>query len=141
MWKGLRNCRKIILSEKVRTIVTNFCEKGYRCRKIPLSIFIRCILIFMQKLYQKWEKSPSVRYIYNVFKFIGTIFYIFKLNNTNNMLGIPIAYTINIRLYDLFLHFFYLKLSTQMYLNSIKIKKIKLKDVASWKTKNFTTNY
>ena len=29
MWKGLRNCRKIILSEKVRTIVTNFCEKGY----------------------------------------------------------------------------------------------------------------
>ena len=43
------------------------------------------------------------------FKFIGTIFYIFKLNNTNNMLGIPIAYTINIRLYDLFLHFFLLK--------------------------------
>ena len=31
MWKGLRNCRKIILSEKVSTIVTNFCEKGYRC--------------------------------------------------------------------------------------------------------------
>jgi hypothetical protein len=30
LWKGLRNCRKIILSEKVRTIVTNFCEKGYR---------------------------------------------------------------------------------------------------------------
>ena len=30
MWKGLSNCRKIMLSEKVRTIVTNFCEKGYR---------------------------------------------------------------------------------------------------------------
>ena len=29
MWKWLRNCRKIILSEKVRTIVANFCEKGY----------------------------------------------------------------------------------------------------------------
>jgi small-conductance mechanosensitive channel len=26
----MRNCRKIILSEKVRTIVTNFYEKGYR---------------------------------------------------------------------------------------------------------------
>jgi hypothetical protein len=34
LWKGLRNCRKIILSEKVRTIVTNFCEKGYWFRTV-----------------------------------------------------------------------------------------------------------
>jgi hypothetical protein len=27
--KGLRNCRTIILSEKVRTMLTIFCEKGY----------------------------------------------------------------------------------------------------------------
>jgi hypothetical protein len=37
LWKGLRNCRKIISSEKVRTIVTNFCEKP-RATEYPKKI-------------------------------------------------------------------------------------------------------
>ena len=53
MWKGLGNCRKIILSEKVRTIVTNFCEKGYwssvdiKGKILIISVYIQGLVVML----------------------------------------------------------------------------------------------
>jgi hypothetical protein len=53
LWKGLGNCRKIILSEKVRTIVTNFCEKGYwssvdiKGKILIISVYIQGLVVML----------------------------------------------------------------------------------------------
>jgi len=107
LWKGLRNCRKIILSEKVRTIVTNFCEKGYWYHK-------NARVYDWQDICYVWRKCSSIdsRHSYIGIKcvpFLINLMFLYSYEAGNFMHGflnnnekkLARSFIINVSLYKL----------------------------------------